>query len=56
MPVGNIGYRLIMLATSFWLETTGAGHVQNPAYRASGKNKNRAMRRVFYYITFPLVG
>jgi len=39
MPVGNIGYRLIMSATPLLLETTGAGRVQNPAYRASGQIK-----------------
>ena len=49
MPSGNIGYRLIMSATPLWLETTGAGRVQNPAYRASGQIKNATIWLRFFY-------
>ena len=58
MPSGNIGYRLIMSATPLWLETTGAGRVQNPAYRASGQIKNatiwlRFFIHVYIYLIYP---
>ena len=53
MPVGNIGYRLIMSATPIWLKNW-VGAVQNPAYRVSGNKKTRHSARFFILFVITL--
>ena len=48
MPSGNIGYRLIMSATSLLLETTGVGQHRIRLIVPSGKTKSRQTARLFY--------